>query len=130
MEEASTHFLDFLKEKEMSMEKITWEYIQGVPAMVNLVNMIGITLSEVAPEFNIRKTVGASWAGFYMDGIFIGFRFANPLIMVFENDSGSNPTFKRDLYLEKAHFFSLTSGEQLECLIDFVRNSQKEYSQS
>ena len=122
-------FLDFLKEKEMSMKKVTWEYIQGVPAMINLVNMIGTALSEVAPESNTKKTVGASWAGFYIEGIFIGFRYANPLLIVFENDTGNNPTFKRDLYLEKAHFFSLNAGEQLECMIDFIGKSFNDFSQ-
>jgi hypothetical protein len=120
-------FLEFLKEKEMSMEKVTWEYIQGVPAMINLVNMIGTALSEVAPESSTKKTVGASWAGFYMSELFIGFRYANPLIIVFENNTGNSPTFKRDLFLEKAHFFSLSAGEQLECLIDFMRVSLQEY---
>jgi hypothetical protein len=121
-------FLEFLKEKGMNMEKVTWEYIRGVPAMVNLVNMIGTAISEVAPESSVRKTVGASWAGYYLEGIFIGFRFADPLLVVFENNAGNSPTFKRDLYLEKAHFFSLSAGEQLECLIEFVGTSLDEFS--
>ena len=121
-------FLDFLQEKEMSMEKITWEYIQGMPAMVNLVNMIGTALSEFAPESSTKKTIGASWAGYYMDGFFIGFRYVNPLQIVCENDTGTNPTFKRELGLEKAHFFSLTAGEQLECLITFVSGSFQEHA--
>ncbi|MGD2159040.1 MAG: PD-(D/E)XK nuclease family protein [Anaerolineales bacterium] len=122
-------FLDFLKEKEMSMEKVTWEYIRGVPAMTNLVNMIATALSEIAPETGTQKTMGASWAGFYMEGIFIGFRYATPLMIVFENDRGYNPTFKRDLSLEKAHFFSLSAGEQLECLIEFIQESLEELEQ-
>ena len=119
-------FLGFLKRKEMNMEKITWEYMQGVPAMVNLISMIGTALSEVAPEKSTKKTVGASWAGFYMDGFFVGFRFNNCLTIVFENNQGTAPTFKRDLNLEKAHFFSLNSGEQLESLINFLKDSLAE----
>ena len=121
-------FLDFLTEKDMSMEKITWEYIQGVPAMLNLVNMIGTAISEVFPESSTKKTDGASWAGYYVEGIVIDFLYADPLLIVFENDTGNNPTFKRDLHLEKVHFFSLTAGDQLECLIDFVGNSFEESS--
>ena len=120
-------FLEFLKEKGMNMEKVNWEYIQGVPAMVNLVNMIGTALSEVAPETSTRKTVGANWAGYYIDKEFVGFRYDNPLIVVFENNNGANPTFKRDLPLEKVHFFSLPAGEQLECLIEFIQKAFKEY---
>jgi hypothetical protein len=124
-------FLTFLKEKEMSMEKVTWEYIQGVPAMLNLVNMISTAIAEASPESSVRKTVGASWAGFYINGqLFVGFRFANSLVIVFENDNGNNPTFKRDLSLEQAHFFSLTAGEQLECLIEFIRIAQYEFLQN
>jgi hypothetical protein len=124
-------FLTFLKEKEMSMEKVTWEYIQGVPAMLNLVNMISTAVAEASPESSVRKTVGASWAGFYINGqLFVGFRFANSLVIVFENDNGNNPTFKRDLSLEQAHFFSLTAGEQLECLIEFIRIAQYEFLQN
>ena len=121
-------FLGFLWWKGMNMERITWEYMQGVPAMVNLISMIGTALSEVEPEKSTKKTVGASWAGFYMDGFFIGFRFNSCVTIVFENNQGTAPTFKRDLNLEKAHFFSLTAGEQLECLIDFLKNSLAESS--
>lgn len=74
--------------------------------------------------------MGASWAGFTVEGIFIGFRYASPLVIVFENDMGNKPTFKRELNLEKAHFFSLSSGEQLECLIKFLRKSFEELSQA
>ena len=73
--------------------------------------------------------MGASWAGYYVEEIFIGFRYASPLMIVFENNTGNNPTFKRDLYLEKVHFFSLSAGEQLECLIDFMQKSFEESSQ-
>ena len=110
------------------MEKVTWEYIRGVPAMFNLINMIGTAISEVFPESSTRKTVGASWAGYYAEGIFIGMRYPEPVLIVFENNTGTNPTFKRDLYLEKAHFFSLSAGEQLECLIEFIKVSFEEYS--
>jgi len=44
------NFLYFLKEKEMSMEKVTWEFIQGVPAIVNLAKMLGTAISEAYPE--------------------------------------------------------------------------------
>lgn len=121
-------FLEFLREKEMSMEKVTWEYIEGVPVMANLLNMLGIAISEVDPELGVKKTMGWSWGGYYLEGeIFLGFRFANHLVISFENDTGNNPTFKRDLLLEKVHFFSLSAGEQLECLIEFIRKSYSEY---
>jgi hypothetical protein len=121
-------FLGFLEQKEMSMEKITWEYIEGVPAMKNLINMLGTAITEAVPETSIRKTVGSNWAGYYLNGdIFIGFRFDNHLIIAFENNGGSNPSFTKALEMENAHFFSFDSGEQLECLIKFIKESYISY---
>lgn len=121
-------FLGFLEEKKMSMEKITWEYIEGVPAMKNLINMLGTAITESVPEASIRKTVGSNWAGYYLNGdIFIGFRFDSHLIIAFENNGGTNPTFIRDLKLKEVHFFSLDSGKQLECLARFIKESYLSY---
>jgi hypothetical protein len=118
------NFLYFLKEKEMSMEKVTWEFIQGVPAMVNLANMLGTAISEAYPERNMKRSAGANWNGYYLDDdYFIGFRYDMPLVLVFENNKGTRPSVKYDLFLEKAHYFSLSAGEQLETLINFVAES-------
>jgi hypothetical protein len=117
-------FLEFLREKEMSMEKITWEYIEGVQAMRNLLSMLGTAIAEADPSLGVKKTMGWSWAGYYLEGnIFLGFRYEDNLIISFENNGGDNPTFKRDLDLEQVHFFSLRAGEQLECLIDFIKET-------
>lgn len=125
-------FLDFLKEKEMSMEKITWEYIEGVPAMVNLANMLGTAITETLPEEKITRTAGWNWIGYYVGeetDLFVGVRYRAPLKVVIENDRGNDPTFQRELSLQKAYFFSLNAGEQLQCLIDFIRSSFNELFQ-
>ena len=124
-------FLDFLKEKGMSMEKITWEYIEGIPAMVNLAIMLERAIAEALPEEEFRRTAGWNWIGYYMGeetDIWFGVRYQDPLKIIFENNRGINPTFQRELLLLEVHFFSLTAGEQLECLIEFARNSFQEYS--
>ncbi len=126
-------FLGFLEEKEMSMEKVTWEYIQGMPAMVNLVNMLGIAIAEALPEEKTRRTAGWNWIGYYLGegtDVWVGIRYKEPLKIVFENNNGNNPTLQQELILMDAHFFSLTAGEQLECLIDFVGNSIDAFSQA
>ena len=125
-------FIEFLKEKEMSMEKISWEYMEGVPALVNLANMIRTAIAEALPEEQYRRTAGWNWIGYYLGedtDIFIGLRYKEPLRIVFENDRGNEPTFQRELVLPDVHFFSLTAGEQLESLIKFVRTSFEEFSQ-
>jgi len=119
------NFIEFLKEKDMSMEKVTWEYIKGLPAMINLSNMLGTAISEVFPEKSLRKTVGANWSGYYLDGnYFIGFRFNDPLVIVIEDNNGTNPSYKKDfIFEEEVQFFSLSAGDQLESIISFIKNS-------
>ena len=124
-------FLGFLKEKEMTMEKIDWEYIDGVPAMMNLANMLGTAVAEALPEAKTKRTAGWNWMGYYIDtgnAIFCGFRYNSPLNIAFENNNGTNPTFIQELDLQKAHFFSLSAGEQLECLINFIQTANSEYT--
>lgn len=60
--------------------------------------------------------------------IWFGVRYQEPLRIIFENNRGINPTFQRELMLPEVHFFSLSAGEQLECLIEFVRKSFEESS--
>lgn len=122
-------FIEFLKDKDMSMEKITWEYMRGLPAMKNFLDMLGAAISEANPELTTKKTIGWSWGGYYLEGsIFIGIRFSNHLIVTFENDTGNNPSFTKTLSLEETHFFSLSAGEQLEILVSFIKESYLIYN--
>jgi hypothetical protein len=96
------------------MEKITWEYMEGVPAMVNLANMLGTAIAEALPEEQHRRTAGWNWIGYYLGegaDILFGVRYQEPLNIVFENNRGNDPTFQRELVLPDVHFFSLTAGE-------------------
>jgi hypothetical protein len=123
-------FLEFLRQKEMTMEKVNWEYMEGVPAMINLANMLYTAIAEALPEEKWRRTAGWNWIGYYIGSnppVFTGIRYHNPLIITFENNGGTNPSFTRDLPLPQVHFFSLTAGEQLECLIKFTQESYSEY---
>lgn len=120
-------FLSFLEEKEMSMEKVEWEYIRGVPAMRHLANMLGTAIAETLPDMSVTKTAGWSWIGYYLaEDFFIGFRYNDNMQIVVENDRGNKPSLKKTLNLEKSHFFALEAGEQLETLINFVSNATEE----
>lgn len=114
----------------MTVEKVEWQYMDGVPAMLKLANMLYTAISEALAEEKCARTAGWSWMGYYVgDGpLFIGFRYGAPLVVVFENNRGTSPTFSRELELPNAHFFSLSAGEQLECLIKFIKDAHSEYA--
>jgi len=83
-----------------------------------------VAILEVAPDVNIRKTAGSVWYGYYIgDSYFCGMRYAEPLTIVFEGNTVTDPTYKQDLDLEKQHFFALSQAEQMECLVKFVQDS-------
>ena len=62
-------FLNFLKEENMSDEKVSWEYIEGIKSFMNLLNMIQSSLDQLKREKTINnygnKSIGKNYAGFY-----------------------------------------------------------------
>jgi hypothetical protein len=54
-------FLRFLEEKRMSMEKVPQEYIQGVPALLKLTDMIEASILEAIPNAKHKSSSGWSW---------------------------------------------------------------------
>lgn len=119
--------MSFLEEKRMSMKRVTWEYIQGIPALLNLTDMMETAITEVMPGAKFTRTAGWNWRGFYLpDDYWLGVRYAQPLVVTFENNRGYNRvTYKRDLNLEERHFFSLNKDEQFECLVKFLRQASE-----
>jgi hypothetical protein len=120
-------FQAFLEEKNMKLKRVSWEYIQGVPALLELRNLLEAAKNEVMPKAYLKKTQGWSWVGLYIDrNFFFGVRYDKPLIVVYENNYGNNPTSKNLLDLEEKHFFSLNADEQLTVLIQFLKQATKE----
>jgi hypothetical protein len=120
-------FMSFLEDKSMSLKKVTWEYIQGVPSLINLTTMMEAAVQEVMPAVALRRTAGWSWRGFYLDNAyFLGIRYERPLTVTFENNFGNNPTATHELDLEGRHFFSLSREEQFEGLINFLQTASQE----
>jgi hypothetical protein len=116
--------LDFLEEKQMSLEQIGWEYINGVPSLVAMCNLLEVAILETTPNVKSKKNGGFGWMGFNIDNTFFcGVRYSNPMLVVFENNSGTKPTYKYDLDLNNSHFFSLNQAEQLECLVNFIKKA-------
>lgn len=119
-------FLGFLEEKGMSVKKVSWEYMQGVPSMLNLISMVEAAIEEAIPWVKIKRTGGWNWRGFYVGEMFCGIRYDEPLLVVVENNGGWKPTFRKDLDLEKKLFFALGQDEQLEMIINFIREGYQE----
>lgn len=117
------HLMGFLEEKRMSMKRVGWTLEDGVPALLNLVDMIQAAIEAVRPQPNLKRSGGWSWRGFFLDEeYFVGVRYEDPLVVVFEDKRGYRPvTYKRDLDLRASRFFCLNKDEQFEMLVEFVQ---------
>ena len=117
-------FMNFLEGKKMSHKKVTWEYMEGVLALNNLIAMLETAIMELWPKMKFRRTAGWNWKGFYLDNtLWCGIRYNKPLEVVLENNGGNNPTYRQALDLVQSHFFALSQGEQFECLINFLETA-------
>ena len=72
----------------MSIQKVSWEYIKGIPEMMNLMNMIefsiqnaGITLYKSYP-----RAVALEWRSYYLEtnNYMCGIYFSEPTNVVLE----------------------------------------------
>jgi hypothetical protein len=117
-------FISFLEAKKMSIQRISWEYINGVTALLNLLNMVEAAIQSISPN-NYKKTVANAWNGFYFqDGkYFYGIYLEKPLFLVFETYRENQEKIVFELSLESEHFFSLNKDEQLEKITAFLRES-------
>ncbi len=138
-------FKSFLEEKQMSLQKVGWEYINGMAALINLINMIQVAIE--AASLRVHQRSGA-WdtKGFYINNnkTWCGVNFDDPEIITFEMYDKENYNrnaisdciyeIKEDkdaiwfrLRLEDLHFFSLDKDRQLEEITNFIK---KAYSYS
>lgn len=123
----AAQFVEYLENKNMALAAVGWEYIKGVPALINLSEMLLAAVDDGLPGIKRTVTSGWGWRGVFLEQTYYwGVRYALPTVVVFENNGGSSPTFKRDLDLEATHFFALTADEQLHLLRDFVRMAHAE----
>jgi len=138
-------FIYFLKEKHMSIEKIDWEYIKGVPSLVNLLKMIEFGIENLKLKIDNRAQ-GNTYIGRYFDGVqyWCGIWFDTPLILRFEMEDKNKfdpGLFKERTYdgvwddgkvlyfnfeLEKIYFFSLDKDKQQEAISKFISTCYKE----
>jgi len=73
-------FMTFLEEKRMSVKRISWEYVQGVPAMLSLADMMEAAISEAMPTAKWKRSGGWSWRGYRLPhDYWLGVRYHQPL---------------------------------------------------
>ena len=115
-------FMEFLEEKQMSLKQISPEYAPGIQALIDLTNMIQVAANDCLPGIKLIKTGGWHWRGFYLPGNYwIGVRFHEPQLLLFENNRGYEPvTLRHPLALDKIGFFAMTADEQLNSLSEFI----------
>ncbi|MBA7655791.1 hypothetical protein ES703_63700 [subsurface metagenome] len=140
-------FKSFLEVKQMSIQRVSWEYINGVPALINLVNMIEVAIQGASlPIYG--KSPGWGFKGFYVESkeFWCGIHYSNPLIITFEMMDKKKFNAKLveapsytvregryrmwfGLQLEDMHFFSLDKDKQLEEITNFVKKAYSEAQQ-
>lgn len=143
-------FNSFLEDKRMSIEKITWEYINGMPAFNNLINMIEATIKGIGIPFHKSYPRAAAWdsKGFWLENkqYYCGIYYNAPLTLIFKAfnkkdldiEKVASPTYPIKeafasiwfmLQLEDVHLFSLDKDRQLEEITKFISTAYSEAKQ-
>lgn len=140
-------FMSFLEVKRMSIEKVGWEYANGVAAFNNLINMIEAGIKATKISFNRTYPRAAAWGSkaFWLEDkkFWCGIYYNAPLVVVFKAfnkkdldiDKVGTPSYpvKKALQsiwfqlpLEGIHFFALDKDKQLEEITKFVKTAYTE----
>lgn len=133
-------FLEFLRRQVMTVERVEWQYVEGVRALYNLTTMLGKALEHASVPIYRGSAAWDSrghytkdkqfWTGIYMN---------RPEVLRFQFDSAKPDVDKLkevgwefldnchattiDLASEATCFFSLSKENQLKILTEFVANA-------
>jgi len=126
---------------------VGWEYINGVAALINLLNMTEAAIERAGIKLyrGYPRSTALDSRGFYLNSneIWCGVYYHDPLNVClqivdktkFDRARLPSPTYDIEedkdyitfsLGLEDCHFFSLNKDEQLETLTKFVKTSFEE----
>ena len=136
-------FLNFLREENMSDEKVSWEYIEGIKSFMNLLNMIQSSLDQLKREKTIdnygNKSVGKDYAGFYINKcnqnsykfwVGIIYEDAHELLVQIENcfdETGKEIPDNGYIYdFKETYFLAFSKEEQKDAIYTFIKNSLDE----
>ena len=134
-------FKNLLEVKRMSIQKVGWEYINGLPALNSLIDMIEVAIQAASLKVHQKRAAWDSkafwlekkefWCGvYYDDSQEVIFEIANKnkfnLSLV---DNTRYPVEKEKktisfvLKLDDIYFFSLDKDKQLEEISKFIKKS-------
>lgn len=143
-------FKSFLEGKKMSIQKVEWEYVNGVPAFNNLINMIEAAIKDAKISFHRTYPRAAAWnsKAFWLENkrFWCGIYYEEPLVVIlkafnkedFDRGKVENPSYPVkealksiwfQLFLKDIHFFSLDNDKQLEEITKFVKTAYAEAQQ-
>jgi hypothetical protein len=138
-------FLDFIKSEVTTVEQISWEYLNGVRALRNLVGMIGRGL-ELGNIPIHQQSSAADRIGYYIDRkqFWAGVWYEYPQLVCFsfwdarvdlekfrslgrgKLNSKGQPYFDLDLSSEATHFFARSAESQLALLKAFLGDAYRD----
>ena len=140
-------FISFLEGKGMSIEKVGWEYANGLAALKNLIDMIAEAIREARLSF-YRKAAAWDSKGFWLEDkkYWCGIYYHSPQTVVFKAFHKKNLKVGRvpnssfpvkeafasiwfQLDLEGIHFFSLDKDAQMVKVAEFIKVAYREAEQ-
>jgi hypothetical protein len=134
-----SEFLSLLTYRGLTVEKVSWEMIPGIKALIALIDMLAEALA--AKKLSTRSSPAQEWRGFYIvnKSFFVGIYFNEPGVVVFNTEVPLNEKATKtlkvgklqggqwrnelDLTSEEIHFFARSRASQVQCLEQFIDES-------
>lgn len=113
----------------MTIEEVSWQLIEGVKSLGNLIYMVHKVLPPRKSSGKLKPASAHEWMGYYIwvksRKYFVGVWLSNPGSLVFEDELEKRPEQKQvvpplDLESPKIHFFALAKENQQQAVERFV----------
>jgi hypothetical protein len=138
-------FMEYMEELGMSIKQVSWEYKNGIKALMDLRLMIETVLKEIDGKIKTTFSAGGSFAAFnfqepkILKGHYVRIYWGYPEYLYYEipKKVSKSAIAGTDFELEKGYphaelsfeeekFFCLSKDEQFDCLKDFFSWSMKD----
>ncbi len=142
-------FLEFLRSRGMTMERVSWELARGVKSLRSLIEMVGESLAALEISSDSNRTCAWEWIGYYLESkprrFFVGISYQHPNLLEFDTQDfkidkaayeelgigriqkdqyfGEIWVNELDLASEEVHFFALSKTTQMQRVESFIKQS-------